>query len=132
MPVQRGSIAAMDEFLFRGHVPSVWLQAHVNMTGTLRWWHGLVTLVYSSHLIVPFVIAGWPWWRDRDRWVRWVRRFFVLTAGGLLTYILVPAAPPWLASKDGIIGRCTAPPPVAGVCSISGSPIRCSRRAKRR
>ncbi len=105
MPVQGRSIAAVDRFLFVGHIPSVWLQAHIGMAGTLRWWHGVITLVYTSHLIAPFAIAGWLWWHDRDRWVRWVRRFFILTAAGLLTYILVPAAPPWLASREGFIGE---------------------------
>ena len=105
MPVQTESIANIDEFIFGGTVPSVWLQAHIDMDRPLNWWHGLITIVYTSHLIVPFVVAGWLWWRNRDRWVRWVRRFFPLTAMGLATYILCPAMPPWLASKEGFIGH---------------------------
>jgi hypothetical protein len=107
MPLQKQSIADVDKFLFFGHVPSVWLQAHIDMTQPPRWWHAVITLVYTSHLIVPFAIAGYLWWRDRQRWVRWTRRFFILTAAGLTTYILVPAAPPWYASREGIIGPVT-------------------------
>ena len=36
-------------------------------------------------------------------WGRYVRLVLALSAAGLATYVLYPAAPPWLAAKDGVI-----------------------------
>ena len=40
---------------------------------------------------------------DRERWTRYARLVVALSAAGLVTYVLYPAAPPWLAAKQGVI-----------------------------
>ena len=43
------------------------------------------------------------WVRNRPLWGRYVRLVLALSAAGLATYVLYPAAPPWLAAKEGVI-----------------------------
>jgi hypothetical protein len=62
------------------------------------------TIVYHTHFFAVYVIAGVLWARNRARFGAFVRRFLALTFAGLATYVLFPAAPPWMASRDGEIG----------------------------
>ena len=43
------------------------------------------------------------WLRRRARWARYVPLVLGLSFAGLVTYVLYPAAPPWLAARDGVI-----------------------------
>jgi membrane-associated phospholipid phosphatase len=91
--------AAADRFLGGGTLPTAWLQHHWDA----RWWEAVATLVYSSHFVVTPVVLAVLWLRDRARWVRYARLVIALSAAGLVTYVLYPAAPPWLAARDGVI-----------------------------
>ncbi len=92
-----------DRFLF-GETPTEWLQAHLYDPRAVHWWDVLFTLVYTSYFIVPFVLAGVLWARDRLAFKRFAHRLVSLALAGLATYMLFPAAPPWLASEMGMLG----------------------------
>jgi hypothetical protein len=94
-----------DRFVFGGQVPTEWLQAHLYEPGVIHWYDVCFTLVYTSYFITPFVLAGWLWARDRLAFVRFARRLVTLALAGLATYILFPAAPPWMAGEMGLIGE---------------------------
>ena len=107
MPVQVEALVRTEEALFFGQVPTVELQEAVggfDRSTPTRWWEVPISLWYVSHFVVPFVIPAVLWWRNRERFVAWIRRFLALTVAGLATYVLVPAAPPWLAARNGVIG----------------------------
>jgi PAP2 superfamily len=91
--------AAVDRWLGDGVLPTVWLQQHWGAP----WWAALASLVYASHFVVTPVVLAVLWLRDRSRWVGYVRLVLALSAAGLVTYVLCPAAPPWLAARDGVI-----------------------------
>jgi hypothetical protein len=91
--------AAVDRWLGGGLLPTVWLQQHWQAD----WWSALATLVYSSHFVLTPVLLGVLWVRNRALWGRYARRVVALSAAGLLTYVLYPAAPPWLAARDGVV-----------------------------
>ncbi|MPQ96853.1 phosphatase PAP2 family protein [Modestobacter sp. I12A-02628] len=90
---------AADRLLTGGELPTVWLQAHWQDP----WWQVVASLVYSSHFVVTPVVLAVLWLRDRSRWVRYVRLVLALSVAGLVTYVLYPAAPPWLAADMGVI-----------------------------
>jgi hypothetical protein len=91
--------AAVDRWLGDGVLPTVWLQQHWGAS----WWAAVGSLVYSSHFVVTPLVLAVLWLRDRARWVGYARLVLALSAAGLVTYVLYPAAPPWLASRDGVI-----------------------------
>ena len=84
-------------------VPTQWLQEHLYRPGQVQWWEIAVSLVYFSHFLTVPTIAVVLWVRSRPRWARYMRRWFTLTAAGLITYFVYPAAPPWWASDAGLI-----------------------------
>jgi hypothetical protein len=91
--------AAVDRWLGLGSLPTVVLQEHWDAA----WWQALASLVYGSHFVVTPVVLAVLWLRDRRRWVRYARLVVALSAAGLATYVLYPAAPPWLAARQDVI-----------------------------
>jgi membrane-associated phospholipid phosphatase len=92
-----------DSFVFGGETPTEWLQAQLYEPGVVHWYDVLFTFVYTSYFIVPFAVAGWFWARDRRAFHQFTRRLVTLALAGLATYILFPAAPPWMAGEMGLI-----------------------------
>jgi membrane-associated phospholipid phosphatase len=93
-----------DKTVFGGEVPTEWLQAHLYDPEALSAWNVGFTLVYTSYFITPFALAGWFWVHDHPAFLRFRRRLVTLALAGLATYIAFPAAPPWLASEEGLLG----------------------------
>jgi hypothetical protein len=90
-----------DRWLFFGTMPTVWLQEHIKLPNP-PWWEVVLSSVYMSFFVLPYVVAGVLWLRDRDEWKAFVKLFVVLSFTALVIYALLPAAPPWAAA------RCTA------------------------
>ncbi|MEV3901652.1 phosphatase PAP2 family protein [Mycobacterium sp. NPDC050551] len=93
--------ADMDRWLFFGTMPTVWLQERLKLPQP-PWWEVVISSVYMSFFILPYVVAGALWLRNRDEWKGFVRLFVGLNVAALVIYALLPAAPPWAAA------RCTA------------------------
>ena len=98
MPIHWQPQLRLDEWLFHGNLPTVWLQQHLKQPQT-QWWEAVLALTYTSHFIVPYAMAAWFWLRDRALYWRFVRRFLALCFVGITGYILFPAAPPWAAAR---------------------------------
>jgi membrane-associated phospholipid phosphatase len=103
LPVHSHVMVDFDSFVFGGETPTEWLQDHLYNPYAVSWWDVAFTLTYVSYFIVPFVLAGWLWARDRFAFHRFTRRLVTLALAGLTTYILFPAAPPWMAGEMGLI-----------------------------
>jgi membrane-associated phospholipid phosphatase len=92
-----------DRAVFFGEVPTEWLQDRLYEPGVVNWWDVVFTFVYTSYFIAPFALAGYFWARDRVAFLQFTRRLVTLALAGLATYILFPAAPPWLAAEWGAL-----------------------------
>ena len=86
-----------------GKIPTIWLQEHLYHPGHVPWWAVVVTLVYTSHFLTVPTVAVILWMRNRDLSYRFMRRWIALSAAGLITYFLYPAAPPWWAAQHGYL-----------------------------
>lgn len=93
--------ADAERWLFFGTMPTVWLQERLKLP-TAPWWEVAISSVYMSFFVLPYVVAGALWLRNRDEWKAFVRLFVGLSFAALVVYALLPAAPPWAAA------RCTA------------------------
>jgi hypothetical protein len=96
-----------DRWLFFGTVPTVWLQERLKMPQP-PWWEVIISSIYMSFFVLPYVVAGVLWLHNRSDWAAFVRRFVALSFAALVVYIVMPAAPPWAAA------RCTAADVVGG------------------
>jgi membrane-associated phospholipid phosphatase len=92
----------IEEALFGGHLPSVELQ-HWLWTGHLRFYDHVIIVFSSIHFIVPPALAFFFWLTDLLLFRRFVRTYLALSFFGALTFLLFPAAPPWAASRAGVI-----------------------------
>lgn len=90
-----------DKWLFFGAVPTVWLQERLKLPHP-PWWEIVISSVYMSFFILPYVVAAVLWLRDRQVWKSFVKLFVGLSFAALAIYAVLPAAPPWAAA------RCTA------------------------
>ncbi len=90
-----------DQWLFVGHVPTVWLQEHFFDASRLRVWDYVLYAVYLSHFVVPLAVAGVLWVRNRPGFRSFVARLLSLSYAAFVTYAVYPSVPPWLASANG-------------------------------
>ena len=80
------------------------LQNHLYDAAHLHWYDVALSLVYLSHFSTIWLIGAVIYVRSREALGGYARRALGLSVAGLLTYILVPAAPPWWAANAGVIG----------------------------
>ena len=97
-----------DRILFLGAVPSVWLQEQLwRGAAEVRWYDYASWAVYMSYFVATYAVAAALWIVDRSRFRRYVGTVVLLAMLGFATFALFPAAPPWLASREGELAETT-------------------------
>jgi hypothetical protein len=100
----------IDRFLFFGNDPVIWMQDRFYMPFDVRWYDVAGAIIYMCHFVFPVVPLATLRVRDRLEWIRYVRRFSLTLSIAVTTFIVFPAAPPWMVSeqnKMGIVHRIT-------------------------
>src|SRR3954452_12665243 len=94
----------VDEWLFGGSVPTVWLQNRF-WHGELHihWWDYVAWLVELTQFFAEFVPPAVLWRCAHARSARYATIAAPLAALGFPPYVLSPAVPPWLASERGAL-----------------------------
>lgn len=92
-----------DRWMGFGKLPTVWLQ-NIWWNGHLQWYDFYFYFLYTLHFLMPIVLGVWIWKKFGDSlfW-QFILALLLLSYGGFLTYLLFPAAPPWMASDLGYI-----------------------------
>lgn len=91
-----------DRFLFFGTLPTTTLQRWL-WHGTAQWYDFVFYLAYMAHFVLPIALAVLIWKTKESEYWRFVATYVILSFAGFLTYLLFPAAPPWMASNLGLI-----------------------------
>jgi hypothetical protein len=91
-----------DRWLFHGTLPTVWLQ-HLLYHGHLVWYDYYFYFFYMCHFLTPLVVAIVIWKLRPQFYNRYIVAFLLVTYASFVTYIIFPAAPPWMASQLGLI-----------------------------
>jgi len=89
----------IDKFLFFGHIPSLWLQQHLYHPGSIAWYDVVATVLYMLHFIFPLGVAFALWFFRREVFGEYITSFMILALTGFATFVLFPAAPPWIAAN---------------------------------
>jgi hypothetical protein len=112
-----------DRFVF-GNVPTLALQARLYKPGELHWFDYGSTLLYFAHFLVPLTVAFIFWLKSRPLFKQYATCMVTLSYISYLTYLIFPAAPPWMAAEVGLL------PPVARILNLAlshfGQPIQVS------
>lgn len=97
--LQVNSVRNIDRFLFFGHDPNVVLQSHFFHKGIVRWYDVIASTTYMSHFVFPAVVMAVLWANSHRQWMRFMKRFATLLMIACVMFVLLPTAPPWMASK---------------------------------
>jgi len=90
-----------DQAVFGG-LPTTWLQ-HQWWHGSLQWYDFYFYTLYTMHFVVPIVLAVVLWKLRPKLYWPFVAGLVGLSFMAFATYILFPAAPPWMAAENGFI-----------------------------
>jgi len=103
LPVQFDYPIVMEEVLFLGQIPTIWLQDRFYTFAEAGFLEVYTMTVYLSYFFLPHVLAFCLWKWDRPRFNHYVLAFVITLWIGLLVSVLLPTAPPWLAGQEGYI-----------------------------
>lgn len=103
------SLVDGDKLLFFGHVPTIWLQDRLYTPGVTHWYDTGAALIYLLHFVLPLAFGFALWLRDRAMFRRFTLMLLAMSYGAFAFFLLVPAAPPWLAAEWGFIDNVDRP-----------------------
>jgi hypothetical protein len=94
-----------DKFVF-GNLPTIYLQSWL-WHGSVSWYDIVFYFAYMLHFIIPIGLAILIWkTREKDYW-RVINTYSVCAFMAFFTFLLLPAAPPWMASNYNLIPHIT-------------------------
>jgi hypothetical protein len=96
-----------DEFVFGGTAPTVTLQRWLNAGYGVHPWDYVVWLGYLSHFVVTLGVVALLYVTDRERFHKLAMLVVTVSVAGFVTYFIIPAVPPWLASRQGLLPHTT-------------------------
>jgi PAP2 superfamily len=91
-----------DRWVF-GQLPTSSLQHALYDPGVAHWYDYVTFFVYLSHFFVTLAVLAVLWKVSYRRFRQYRTLVVVLATAGFVTYVLFPAAPPWLAAYEGHI-----------------------------
>jgi membrane-associated phospholipid phosphatase len=96
----------VEQALFGTPVPTVRLQEHFwHGASHLHWWDYAAWSLHLTHFFATFVALAVIWVFARELFSRYAAMVCVLALTGFATYVLYPAAPPWMAAQHGDLGK---------------------------
>ena len=103
LPVRVLYVLRGEQVIYGPTIPSVAFQRAVltpgAASGEFTGLQKFLTFIHGSHFVV-FLLIGLVLWLRRSRFFRaYKASFYALFSMGLLGYLLVPTAPPWMASE---------------------------------
>lgn len=88
-----------DELIFKT-IPTITLQKKFFNPENLAWYDFTATIFYFLHFALPLAFGYFLWMYNKTHFRQLVIALSLLSYGAWATYVLYPAAPPWLASKE--------------------------------
>lgn len=91
------------DLLLSNPIPAVILQQTFFHPNNLSWYDFAATFLYFLHFILPVGFGFLLWIYKKSYFREFVTGFTILSYAILITYIIFPAAPPWMATNHGYI-----------------------------
>jgi len=92
-----------DRLVSFGAIPTQVLQEALRPATGVDQLAMLATVVYMIHFALPLVTGYVLWIWRRPQFYDFVAALILLSLAGFMTYLLVPAAPPWFAANAGVL-----------------------------
>lgn len=91
-----------DRLMFFGELPTNALQ-NVMWNGQVQWYDFALYVAYMLHYVLPIFLAVLIWKKRESHYWRFITTYVLVSFAGFVTFVLFPAAPPWMASDAGLI-----------------------------
>jgi membrane-associated phospholipid phosphatase len=92
-----------EKTLFLGLLPTLELQRLFFNPAVIQWHDFAAAFFYSLHFIAPLFFAFFLWTRDRKLYQKFALSLVLVSYAALMTFLLFPVAPPWLAAEQGFL-----------------------------
>jgi membrane-associated phospholipid phosphatase len=92
-----------DDFVGFGRLPTLWLQQAFYRPGVVSALDVAATIFYFLHFAYPLALGFVFWIKDRYLFRRFAAALLAMSFTAFVFYLLVPVAPPWLASQHGYL-----------------------------
>lgn len=92
---------AIDRLIF-GDLPTSSLQAWL-WEGQVRWFDIALYVPYLFHFVLPLGLAILIWKTRESYYWNYIAAFCVVSFAAFFTFLIFPAAPPWMAAQNGHI-----------------------------
>jgi membrane-associated phospholipid phosphatase len=86
-----------DEWVGGGELPTKRLQS-IMWNGHVQWYDFYFYFLYTMHFLAPLIVAFFLWKRRPHLYWSYVASIALLCLAAFTTYVLYPAAPPWMSS----------------------------------
>ncbi len=96
-------LALAERLLAFGAIPTQVLQEALRPATGLDLIAIGATVVYMLHFALPLVTGYILWVARRPQYYDYVASLILLSMAGFVTYLLIPAAPPWYAANEGVL-----------------------------
>lgn len=93
----------IDNHIF-GFIPTVRLQSLFYNPVHLMWYDYVAVILYICHFVTPMIVGYYFWLKDRKFFKKYTFGILAVSYAALITYVIFPAMPPWMASGYGYIG----------------------------
>jgi membrane-associated phospholipid phosphatase len=94
----------IDRWIGGGVAPTVRLQQEYFHPNHLHWYDYTLFAVYLTHFVAAITAGIALYIVNRERFRRFAKIFLAFSLAGYATYVIYPAIPPWLASREGALG----------------------------
>jgi len=104
--IHETELLSIEKFIFHGQIPTLRMQKFADVV--VHWWDYAAIIMYLSYFIFPLSVGTYIWLKEPKKYFLQFRNaYMVLCLLGLITYILYPAAPPWMAAELGYLPHLT-------------------------
>ena len=113
LPVHMEDLITAERLLFFGVLPTQLLQEALHPATGIDRTAMLATAVYMLHFALPIVTGFVLWVWRRSQFHDFVAALILLSLAAFVTYLLLPAAPPWYAASEGVLNGPDGRPVIA-------------------
>ena len=103
MPLHAGDLATADRLLALGVLPTQALQEAIPPAAGGAGIAVAATIVYMVHFALPLATGFVLWLRRRAQYYDFVAALIVLSMAAFISYLVLPAAPPWYVADMGLL-----------------------------
>ena len=93
----------LDSLITFGREPISGMQRRFYTPNDVKWYDVVGSVIYMTHFVFPVLPLVFLRLRNRASWLHYVRRFSLTLGISVFIFIIFPAAPPWMASREGYL-----------------------------